>query len=91
MPRNLTNPTRSKAIVSDAWNTLKASGPKPTFNYIATVAIVDRMLAAQDIDGRDLSDAIVLGWFNGETPTRASLVANLERVRKGHARHGSYR
>lgn len=92
MTKTLTDAVRSKAIVSDAWETIKRRyNASPTWPYMGVVSIVDRLLTERpSLDGRDLADAIVLCRELGEATTASTIRHNLDRVAKGHGRNGSY-
>lgn len=92
MPRKLIDGKRSRAIVSDAWDHAKAAGNMPTWPYMGAVQIVDSLLVQRpELDGRDLSDALILCSKLGIPATRVNIVENLNRVHKGRTGVAEYR
>lgn len=83
--RKLTDAPRSKAIVADAWDRVKAQhAVAPNWPFIGVVAIVDRMLAEEHIeDGRDIGDALVLCHDLGLPATAKTIRDCMARVSKG--------
>jgi predicted FMN-binding regulatory protein PaiB len=94
MARKLADPTRTKALVNDAWNRVKAEsgGVPPNWNYMAVCQLVDRIIVDNALDdARDLTDALVLCWRLDEPATKANLLRGMKRVDKGRQGVASYR
>lgn len=91
MPRKLLDPTRSKAIVNDAWERIKkAHGHAPNWPYMGIVQIVDAFIVDMD-DARDVGDALVLCFETDEPVTKRTLRANMARVERGRQGTAGYR
>lgn len=94
MGRKLVDPTRSKAIVNDAWEQVKviSGGISPSWPYMGVCQIVDTLLADNPaLDGRDIGDAIVLCYRLDEHPTKVQIINNMKRVNRGREGVTGYR